>query len=170
MQNEEHLLSAYNSRFNGGEHNLYTFQTSSGYIYEVSFKPSGYVFAKYPVFADDTFEFVISLTNGPADSLPLSDPLIEPTIVKIFQDFFARRGVVVVYICDSSDNRQAVRHRMFNRWFDRYKHLGFVKFDAQLLDPSSTIYTSVMVHRSYPHRAAVFEAFLDLTDEINEWK
>lgn len=163
-------MSSYDIEFTGSNDNLYVFSTTQGYTYNIFFKPSGYVFAKHPVFADDTFEFVISLTNGPADSLPLSDPLIEPTIVKIFQDFFARRGVVVVYICDSSDNRQAVRHRMFNRWFDRYKHLGFVKFDAQLLDPSSTIYTSVMVHRSYPHRTAVFEAFLDLTDEINEGK
>ncbi len=170
MQNEEPQSSAYSFRFDGGDANAYAFESKAGYVYLVTFKPSGYLFANSRSFVDDVFEFVISLTNNTSAGLPLADPLIEPTIVKIFQDFFARRGVVIVYICDSSDNRQAVRHRMFNRWFERYKHLGFVKFDAELRDPNGLIYTSVMVHRSYPYRAQVFEAFLQLTDEVNVGK
>jgi hypothetical protein len=170
MQNEVPHSSAYNFRFDGGATNDYAFQTKAGYVYLVSFKPSGYIFPQSAAFQNDVFEFVITLTNGQAGALPLADLLIEPTIVLIFQDFFVRRGVVVVYICDSSDQRQAIRHRMFNRWFLRYRHLGFVKLDAELNDPAGTIYTSVLLHRTYPHRVAVLDAFLQLTDEINEAK
>ena len=170
MQNEAPQSLAYNFRFDGGTSNTYVFLTTAGYWYNVSFKPSGYVFPRSPGFADDVFEFVIALTNGPSGSLPMADPLIEPTVVALFQDFFARRGVVVIYICDSSDDRQAIRHRLFNQWFLRYRHLGFVKLDAELDDPAGRIYTSVLVHRTYPHRVAVLDAFLQLTDEINEAK
>jgi hypothetical protein len=170
MQNEEPQSSAYNFRFDGGETNSYFFDSNVGTTYAVLFKPSGYVFHKHPSIKEDVFEFVIDLVNKPIGRLPLADPLIEPTIARIFQDFFARRGVVVVYICDSSDNRQAVRHRMFNRWFHRYRHLGFVKLDAEFLDPLGIIYTSLIMHRSYRHRAEVIEAFFEVTDEANEGK
>lgn len=132
MQNEGPQLSAYNFRFDGSETNAYAFESQAGYLYLVTFKPSGYLFANLGSFADDVFEFVITLTNNTSVNLPLADPLIEPTIVKIFQDFFARRGVVIIHICDSSDNRQAVRYRMFGRWFERCRHMGFVKVDTEL--------------------------------------
>jgi hypothetical protein len=170
MNNAELPSSSYDIEFAGGLNNVYVFGTTLGFSYEVSFKPSGYIFAGYQHFSNDVFEFVIALKNNSADGLPLADPLIEATIVRIFRDFFARRGVVVVYICDSSDNRQAVRHRMFNRWFNRYKHLGFVKMDAEFRDPAGTIYTSMLLPRSYPHRDEAITAFFAITDEVNEGK
>jgi Family of unknown function (DUF6169) len=170
MQNEELQSLAYNFRFDSGETNTYFFDSQAGFTYSVMFKPSGYLFQNHLFFKEDVFEFVIGLINRPLGRLPLADPMIEPTIVRIFQDFFARRGVVVLYICDSSDNRQAIRHRMFSRWFDRYRHLGFVKVDAELRDPTGIIYTSLILHRTYKHRADVVVAFWELTDEINAGK
>lgn len=169
MQSEELPLSGYDFDFAEEPENTYVFRSSRGYLYKVLFKPSGYLFPETS-FSGDVFEFVIALTNSSDGRLPLADPLIEPTIVKIFQDFFARRGVVAVYICDSSDNRQAVRSRMFNRWYERYRGLGFVKMDGALLDPFGIIYTSIIVHQSYAHKEQVLSAFLTLTDEINAGK
>ena len=132
MQNEEHPLLCYSFRFVGGAENVYVFATKQQSVYEVSFRPSSYIFPKNPAFSDDVFEFVIALQGGARDRLPVSDALVAGSIIKIFQDFFARRGVVAVYICDSSDNRQAARSRLFDRWYQQYRHLGFSKLDSIL--------------------------------------
>lgn len=170
MQNEEHLSSSYDIDFAGGPENVYVFRTTKDYLYKVTFRPSAYLFPQNPSFSQDVFEFVIALTNNRLVGLPLADPLIAPTIARIFQDFFARRGVVVVYICDSSDNRQAARSRMFDRWYQRYRYFGMIKMDAAILDPKGMIYTSVVTHQSYPHKVEAFDAFLQLTDEANAGK
>lgn len=144
MRNEGQPLLSHDFDFAGGSTNLYVFDTSPDIAYEVTFRPSSYIFSKHPAFSDDVFEFVIALKGGPKDRLPVSDPLVAGSIIKIFQDFFARRGVVAVYICDSSDNRQAARSRLFDRWYQQYRHLGFVKLDSVFLDPQGMIYTSVI--------------------------
>ncbi len=163
-------MLGYSFRFVGGAENIYVFATKQQSVYEVSFRSSSYIFPKHPNFSDDVFEFVIALQGGSRDRLPVSDPLVAGTIIKIFQDFFARRGAVAVYICDSSDNRQATRSRLFDRWYQQYRHLGFLKLDSMFLDPQGTIYTSIVTHKLYPYKEEVMSAFLQLTEETNAGK
>lgn len=170
MLNAELPSSTYNVKFVGGQNNTYVFESASGITYEVLFISSGYIFAQNADFQDDVFEFVSRLTDYKADKLPLADSMIQATVIRIFEDFYQRRGMVAVYICDSSDNRQAVRARMFNRWFANYRHLGFVKVDAILDDPAGQIYTSLLVHPSYRYAGAVAAAFLKLIEEENTQK
>ncbi len=169
MQNAERPLFNYNFRFKGGETNSYFFDTNVGLTYEIRFVPSGYAFAQYPDFCDDIFEFAIRIVNPPA-RLPLADRFVEPTVVAIFRDFFARHGMVAIYVCDSSDNRQAVRARLFDRWFQNNRSFGFIKVDTSLNDPVGLIYLSMIVHSSYRHSVAVAAAFVKLIDEENTQK
>ncbi len=167
MQSEEPQLSSYNFRFTGGDSNTYVFETGSGSSYEITFKPSGYLFDEQDAFRDDVYEFSINLISHKSARLPLTDPLIAPTVVGVFQDFHDKHGLVVIYICDSSDNRQLVRYRKFGIWFHRYRHLGFIKMDVEIDDPRGTIYTSLLMHRQYRYRDEAVLAFLRITDREN---
>ncbi len=72
MQSEAPQSSAYNFRFKDGTTNEYAFETAVGCIYLAYLKPSGYLFPQSSDFQQDVFEFVITLTNGPANALPLT--------------------------------------------------------------------------------------------------
>ena len=77
MPSVERLLSSYDFIFGGGLTNSYFFETRNGVVYEVKFKPSGYIFDGYPDFCDKTFEFVIDLAETPVNQRIVADELIK---------------------------------------------------------------------------------------------
>jgi hypothetical protein len=116
MKKEELLSSEfdkqlkYDYEYGGGIFNSYVFQTNTRIIYEVLFKPSGYIFQENVSFHDDTYEFSILVTDNPNCQNPPLDKLIPNTIASIFTDFFQKRESIVVYICKTSDFRAMSRN------------------------------------------------------------
>lgn len=121
----------YEFVFWGGINNTCAFITDHQIVYELKFKPSSYVFGNQPPFTEFAFEFVIEVAENPQPKLPPSDSLISFTIARIFNDFFALKETVVVYICENVDGRARSRNRKFNQWFEQSSQegLSFVKFD-----------------------------------------
>ena len=48
------------------------------------------------------------------------DAKIQQTITAIIEEFFAAQEVLLDYICDTKDGRQAARSRLFSGWFAKY--------------------------------------------------
>jgi hypothetical protein len=158
----EHQSSPkYNFQYTESKSHAYYFETSLGVIYEVKFKPSGYVFYDYPSFNDRVFEFSIVMLENPTHRKPSSDPLISVTIAAIFYDFFERLQPVIVYICDTSDAREAARNRKFNSWFENYQYTYFFKIDATLgsSQTTQTYYTSLILRLDDPMADEIVAAF-----------
>lgn len=98
------------------ENPLFTFITDSGvtYILELSTYELGNPFFKnlyslsfYPV------------TNINKINKPIDDVKIKTTILNILTEFLENNQQgIIQYICDSSDNRQNSRNRLFNKWFN----------------------------------------------------
>ncbi len=149
--------------FGGGPTNSYFFVTQHGLIYEVKFKPSDYLFADYPTFHDAVFELVIEVAESTSGQRIPPDSLIAATIARIFLEFFQDRNRVIVYICDSSDARESARYRKFNSWFEQFQVNLFLKVDVHLTDRTSTIYTSLILHRDNPNLSLIIEAFNEIT-------
>lgn len=172
MKKEELLSSEfdknpkYDFEYGGGIFNSYVFQTNNQIIYEVIFKPSGYIFQENISFRDDTYEFSILVTDNPTGQKPPLDKLIPNTIACIFADFFQKRERIVVYICETSDFRAMARNRKFNQWFDWFKGTEFVKIDMQMgQDQSGEIYfTSMIIRADNPFIGDVVVAFRNLID------
>lgn len=123
------------------------------------FKPSSYLFPNHPVFNKDVYEFIVRIQVNP----PV-DPLLPPTIAAIFHDFFQREGAVVVYICDSSDGRQAVRFRKFNSWYSYFEGRGTIlmKIDLEFEDKDVPIYTSLILQAKHPFLPEIISAYQQL--------
>lgn len=154
---------SYDFVFGGGRFNSYFFVTRHGVTYEVKFKPSDYLFAEYPAFHDDVNEFVIEVAETASGNRVPSDALIPPTVALIFFHFFQNHHRIIVYICDSSDAREASRYRKFNAWFERFQADVFLKVDVQITEPSGIIFTSLILHRSNPDLPAIVSAFNEVT-------
>lgn len=143
MQNEGQQSLKHDFTFGGGLTNSYYFANGAGITYEVMFKPSGYLFPEHPEFNRDVYEFIIRIEENLLAINPPQDPLLPPTIAAIFRDFFKREGAVVVYICDSSDGRQAIRFRKFNSWYSYFEGRGttLMKIDLEFEDKQVAYFT-----------------------------
>lgn len=174
MQNEELQLFSprYDFSFLGGEDNQYIFLTKNDILYEVRFRPSGYIFKGYDLFENTTFEFAIKVLDNPQNRAVPFDSLIRETIAAIFLHFFERNDRVVVYICDTSDARGMARFRKFNSWYYHYQgDKFFSKFDMPLADiDGKTHFTSLIFKQENPNAVEICTAFMALANSYREHK
>ncbi|MBN8823122.1 MULTISPECIES: DUF6169 family protein [unclassified Spirosoma] len=164
MQNEEQQSLKHDFTFGGGPSNSYYFANGLGILYEVMFKPSGYLFPNDPAFNNDVYEFVIRIEENIVGINPPPDPLLPPTIAAIFRNFFKREGAVIVYICDSADGRQAVRFRKFNSWYSYFESKGspLMKIDLEFDDNGHPVYTSLLLLANHPLFPQIIAAYQKL--------
>ena len=172
MQSEESSYpnQKYSFSFLGGEDNIHSFQTRNGFVYEVLFRPTPYLFGNDSIYAPSVYEFIIRVArNNSAKKRPPFDPLVAPTIAEIFTDFYENAPrTIVIYICESSDNRQLIRQVKFNRWFEYFDKDDFTKIDDSIRDLDGTIYpVSLIVKYNNPYKKAIFWAFLEMIEGYN---
>ena len=162
-------IEPYPFRFIGGKSNSYLFDSDSGVTYEIKFVPSGYLWETAPFFKDYTFEFIIAILEKNTGKNPPLDKRIPITIGLIFEDFFQNDKNIAIYICDSSDNKQAIRFRKFNDWFVSLKNRAYVKMDLQIPDEKEVyIYTSLIMRGDNPNLSSIMIEFKAITDSPTE--
>ena len=141
-------MSSYNFVFEGGEQNVYSFESKVGALYDVKFKPSGYLVIDADL-EEYIFEFVITLSFNPFEpALPPADGLLAPTIAQIVADFLTTHERVMVYICDDSDSRADARRKLFDGWYRRFSKNRYVKIELFLgVDEAGQDYSAELIAR-----------------------
>lgn len=86
----------------------YVFDTAHGLRYEVRF------FEEQPIGGCETWQFSFAKANSEPAA---EDPYVRFTLFAIIDEFFLENENVLLYVCDTSDNREAARNRLFIRWF-----------------------------------------------------
>lgn len=84
------------------------FETRFGLHYEIRF------FEEQPIGGCETWQF--SFAKAEDKSAP-EDPYVRFTLFAVIDEFFTENNNVMLYICDTSDSREAARNRLFIRWF-----------------------------------------------------
>jgi hypothetical protein len=101
---------------------VYAFNTINGRVISVYFSPDQYVeyVADYPTLLSHGYGFGFYPTAEPMYNLNAPDEKIKKTIARIIFDFLNTQGedVVLLYHCDHADEKQALRNRKFNYWYD----------------------------------------------------
>jgi len=122
-----------------------------------------------PFYADFTHQFAFfPLENNTGKNPPL-DKKVALTIALIFNDFFPENKNIVVYICDSSDSKPAVRFRKLNTWFNFLKGISFLKMDMSVEDKQKgTIYTSLIMRADNPYLDKVMIEFKNIILKAQE--
>ena len=86
----------------------YMLTTDYGVNYTISFMPSD-LMPEY-----DAYEFAISNTNNRKSP---RDYKLRQAILSLIYEFFRQRNAVMLYLCETGDNRQKYRSRLFESWF-----------------------------------------------------
>ena len=154
------------------------------------------VFAPYQVFeGDDTnsliffsdtdLEYVISfikdetlgecnhvyqfLIEAKSKAHSRNDAKVGETIACIAKAFFSRYPHhMLTFVCDISDSRQAVRQRLFARWFRKFNQDMYVKFDWQIDAEDCVFYASIMGCKENPDFGHYRDAFGEFVTSLQK--
>ena len=162
MQKEEPLLSIYEYFFEGGFNNTFVFETNAKILYGVKFKPSEYIIPN-KTYSNSIFEMTIEVLDIPSGVKLYPDKIIPPTIATIIKDFFHKIDQpVLMYICDSSDNKQLVRHRKFNQWFEEFSDSKLAKTEFIFIDDFQKRFpVSLFLEITHPFREEILKLFFE---------
>lgn len=165
---QPYLISRINER-------SYTFTTSNDSDYHCYFFDFSSVFSDYPNLAPNVFGFNLELKHKPTDKKNGLDKRIAATIVIIIKTFLDEKENVVVYICDTSDNREKARFHKFTNWFKVYNDGSIIQLKGVIRAGNTNILNALLIHRENKFLNEFIEAYEILTgvytkpdeDELN---
>lgn len=129
----------------------YIFETERGIHYSISFEEDT------PFGGCETYQFIIDKIDRVRSP---HDPKVEKTILAIIDEFFAERQNVLLYICDTSDGREANRNRLFLSWFEKHTQPGrFTIRTANAVVEGQGFYAAIIVENSNPKLTDITEDF-----------
>ena len=129
----------------------YIFETERGIHYSISFEEDT------PFGGCETYQFIIDKIDRVRSP---HDPKVEETILAIIDEFFTERQNVLLYICDTSDGREANRNRLFLSWFEKHAQPGrFTIRTANASVEGQGFYAAIIVENSNPKLIDITEDF-----------
>lgn len=139
------------------------FTTKEGLHYMVGFAPD-YSFAD-----DGVYQFYLVEKDHNHGS---HDTAILQTATIIIEEFFRAAPGIMLYICDNSDDRQAVRNRLFIYWFNNYPNNSqFVLVTEDVMIDQNKYFAGLMLSKTHPQLGEVIQNFHNfiqsLPDKLN---
>lgn len=115
----------------------------------------------------ETYEFAITNFNhkkSPRDSK------LRDTIMAIVLDFFLSCNTAMLYICETGDNKQSMRNRLFSYWAATNPQFKFFSlWTASVVDEDGTYnYATLVLRNDHPRRREVIEEFTTTVDMLND--
>ena len=140
------------------ETNSFVFETKFGLRYNVGFAED------YSFLEEGVYQFyIVNLSHDHAQE----DSLVKETICALLEAFFNAEPATMLYICDTSDNRQEVRDRLFRNWFSEYAYLGaFTMINECITFDGVRYFASIMLRNDHPQYENIKNAFRDFVKDL----
>ncbi|MEO8761185.1 MAG: DUF6169 family protein [Bacteroidia bacterium] len=145
----------------------YEFITDSGINYRIYFLDYGHILNSYISHTNNIYTFNIDL-DGNVSDLGATDERIGLTIVYILKLFFEKIENVIIYVCDSMDDRQLARKRKFDFWFWKYNDVSIIKEDGIAVIESVQILNTLLVNKYNLQLTEIILSFKELNEKMNE--
>ena len=138
------------------------FQTDYGVEYAVSFEEDNNPYFK---------AYWFNLSNMNHATSP-GDKKIPQTVICIIEEFFRQNPDVLLYMCSNVGGQQAMRARLFMRWFNGYEQRAKYAIKATDVrgEEGRTEYVALIVQRSNPQLNDILQGFDDEIAMFNDLK
>lgn len=157
--NNINQFSPYGVRFEDGH---YRFHTDYDIAYIVEFERED-IFDAAPAY----WFGVVNRSHRPSPN----DPKVRATIICIIEEFFRQNPHILLYMCDSANDQQAMRNRLFLRWFNGYEQQKqYVIRIVKIMDEGAETYVALIVQRSNPMLDDIMKQFDEQTELFKENK
>lgn len=129
----------------------YVFRTDNDILYAVSFQ----AYDAIPGLKAYWFD----LSNRSHRASP-NDVKVRETITCIIEEFFHQNPDILLYMCDNADDQQAMRARLFLRWFNGYEQQKkYAIRTALLTEEDIDSYIALIIQRTHPQFEEIIELF-----------
>ena len=127
------------------------FKTDYGVLYRVVFSRD------QTIWEDGAYEFGILNENQRTSP---GDKKLRKTIFCIIEEFFFANPGILLYQCETGDNRQAMRDRLFLRWFNEYEYSDRYRIEvSEIVAEGMSNFVAVIIQRNNPYADKIFEDF-----------
>lgn len=145
-----------------GEAGEYRFETDHGILYAVNFEPES-MLGGIPA-------YWFGLANRSQMASP-GDVKIRATVTCIIEEFFRVNPDILLYMCDSANDQQAMRSRLFMRWFYAYaRQQDFYIRTEMVVDEGEENYLALIVQRSHPQLQTIITTFDMVIEQFKDNK
>lgn len=89
-----------------------------------------------------------------------ADGHVYEVVVALMEEFFKSSAKGLLYVCDSTDGRQAVRRRLFNRWFNSYAEKDkYLLLQREVQYEDMLHYISLIVRKDHSETQTIITSF-----------
>lgn len=140
------------------EENVFLFTTKQNVEYSVGFVRD------YSFMEEGVYQFFITNIDHKHTN---ADSDVFKTILVVIEEFFAQGQPVMLYICDTMDDRQAARDRLFQLWFHTYlSNASYTMYNEQLLLDNVRYFASIILRKDHPLHNQVISSFHDFVKDL----
>lgn len=133
---------------------FYQFFTDGGVHYFVGFMEDDILFA------NNSFQLIIANLNNHKSP---RDHKVRDTIVSIVDEFFNRNNSTLLYICETGDDKQRMRSRLFEYWFSTYNRKAlFTMMSSSIIDADGIVnFATIILRNDNPHLSEIISEFTE---------
>ena len=138
----------------------YLFKTDYGIVYKISFMEDD------TIWDSGAYQFLITNLSNVASP---NDSKLKLTILYLLESFFKVNNDILLYICETGDGKQAMRNRLFMRWFQQYSehHLYYLK-TVEIQAEGMMNFAAIIVRYDNPRINEIIQEFDMITKTLGD--
>lgn len=132
----------------------YQFFTDSDVHYFVGFMEDDILISK------NSYQLIIANLNNHKSP---RDRKVRDTIVSIVDEFFNRNNSTLLYICETGDDKQRMRSRLFEYWFSTYNRKAlFTMMSSSIVDAEGVVnFATIILRNDNPYLSEIIKEFTE---------
>lgn len=133
---------------------FYQFFTDSGVHYIVGFLEDDILLS------NNSYQLIIANVNNHKSP---RDRKVRDTIVSIIDEFFIRNNSTLLYICETGDDKQQMRSRLFEYWFSTYNRKAlFTMISSSIVDADGIVnFATIILRNDNTHLSEIIKEFTE---------
>lgn len=133
---------------------FYQFFTDGGVHYSVGFMEDDILLT------NNSYQLIIANINNHKSP---RDRKVRDTIVSIVDEFFNRNNSTLLYICETGDNKQSMRSRLFEYWFSTYNRKAlYTMMSSSIIDMDGVVnFATIILRNDNQHLPDIITEFTE---------
>lgn len=139
----------------------FKFSTKYGVQYSVSFMEDDSLLSR------ESYQLIIANVNHVKAP---QDVGVRDTILAIIENFFQANNTTLLYICETGDNKQSMRNRLFQNWFSHFQNNTLYTFiSSSIVDADGIInYAALIIRNDNPFLVEIVSEFTQTIQLLSE--
>ncbi len=141
---------------------FFQFTTDYGIRYTVGFEQANELL-KY-----ETYQFLIINVNNQKSP---RDEKLKKTILAVIKEFFRVSNTTMLYICETGDNKQSMRNRLFEYWFSSSAEIAsaYTIMSSEIRDEDGVSnYAAIILRIDNPNYTEIIADFSNTVKFLNQ--